>query len=128
MQKEKRSALFENNLAQTVEPSRNRLLVIGEHSLELLHKLVGISLGEGERRKETQGVGARAASEDVLLLDEAGADVLVGHIELYAYHEASATNIYNMWQSLSLETAHKIAAYLGGIVDEVLLLDNIQYG
>ena len=128
MQKEKRSALFENNLAQTVEPSKNRLLVIGEHSLKLLHKLVGIGLGEGERRKEAQGVGARAASEDVLLLDEAGADVLVGHIELYAYHEASAANIYNMWQSLGLETAHKIAAYLGGIVDEVLLLDNIQYG
>lgn len=128
MQKEKRSALFENNLAQTVKPSRNRLLVIGEHSLKLLHKLVGIGLGEGERRKETQGVGARAACEDVLLLDEAGADVLVGHIELYAYHEASATNIYNMWQSLGLETAHKIAAYLGGIVNEVLMLDNIQYG
>ena len=127
MQKEKRSALFENNLAQTVEASRNRLLVIGEHSLELLHKLVGISLGEGERRKEAQGVGARAASEDVLLLDEAGADVLVGDIEFYAYHEASATNIYDMWQSLSLEAIHKIAAYLGGIVDEVLLLDNIQY-
>ena len=128
MQKEKRSALFENNLAQTVESSRNRLLVIGEHSLKLLHKLVGIGLGEGERRKETQGVGARAACENVLLLDEAGADVLVGHIEFYAYHEASATNIYDMWQSLSMETAHKIAAYLGGIVDEVLLLDNIQYG
>ena len=128
MQKEKRSALFENNLAQTVEPSRNRLLVIGEHSLEFLHKLVGISLGEGERRKEAQGVGTRAACKDVLLLDEAGADVLVGHIELYAYHEASATNIYDMWQSLGLETAHKIAAYRGGIVDEVLLFDNIQYG
>ena len=128
MQKEKRSALFENNLAQTVEPSRNRLLAIGEHSLEFLHKLVGISLGEGERRKEAQGVGARAASEDVLLLDEAGADVLVGDIEFYAYHEASATNIYDMWQSLSLEAIHKIAAYLGGIVDEVLLFDNIQYG
>ena len=52
-------------------------MVIGEHSLKLLHKLVGIGLGEGERRKEAQGVGARAASEDVLLLDEAGADVLV---------------------------------------------------
>lgn len=103
-------------------------MVIGEHSLKLLHKLVGIGLGEGERRKEAQGVGARAASEDVLLLDEAGADILVGDIELYAYHEASATNIYDMWQSLSLETAHKIAAYLGGIVDEVLMLDNIQYG
>ena len=128
MQKEKRSALFENNLAQTVEPSRNRLLVIGEHSLKLLHKLVGIGLGEGERRKETQGVGARATCEDVLLLDEAGADVLVGHIEFYAYHEASAANIYDMWQSLGLETAHKIAAYLGGIVDEVLLFYNIQYG
>lgn len=128
MQKEKRSALFENNLAQTVEPSRNRLLIIGEHSLEFLHKLVGIGLGEGERRKETQGVGARAACENVLLLDEAGADVLVGHIELYAYHEASATNIYDMWQSLGLETAHKIAAYLGGIVNEMLMLDNIQYG
>ena len=127
MQKEKRSALFENNLAQTVEPSRNRLLVIGEHSLEFLHKLVDIGLGEGERRKETQGVGARAACENVLLLDEAGADVLVGDIEFYAYHEASATNIYDMWQSLGLETAHKIAAYLGGIVDEVLLFYNIQY-
>ena len=123
MQKEKRSALFENNLAQTVEPSRNRLLVIGEHSLKLLHKL-----SQCERRKEAQGVGARAASEDVLLLDEAGAEVLVGHIELYAYHEASATNIYDMWQSLGLKTAHKIAAYLGGIVDEVLLFYNIQYG
>ena len=69
-----------------------------EYFSKFADELVGFALGEGQWREQSQGVGARAAGEHVLLLNEACAHLLVGHIELNAYHESAASHLRHMGQ------------------------------
>ena len=63
----------------------------------------------------------------MLLLDESVAYLLIGDVQFNTYHKATAPHIDNMGKSLGLKAAHEVAADLGSIVNEVLVLYDIKH-
>ena len=55
----------------------------------------------------------------MLFLDESGAWLLVGDIQLDAYHQTSSTNIHHMGKVHVLQLCHDVLAHLGCILHEV---------
>ena len=87
--------------------------------------------GETERRQETQHVGASAAREAVLLLDERHTHVLVRTAEVDAYHQSFATYVKYLLWAFCLEfpkLSHEVVAHRARVLHKVLVLHHIEHG
>ena len=99
-----------------------------EYFSKFADELVGFALGEGQWREQSQGVGARAAGEHVLLLNETRAHILVGHIEFNAYHESAAAHLRHVGQVCASELLNEVFSHCVGVINEVFILHDVENG
>ena len=100
--------------------------VSAQHFLEPLEEEAGLVHGQAERRQEADDVGAAHARKDVLLLEQAQAQVFDGFVELEADHQAAAAYVLDLGQFLQL--VQQVGTYTGGILDQVFLLHDVEHG
>jgi hypothetical protein len=62
---------------------------------EFFEEFVGLGHREAEGREEAEDVGAGAAREDVLIKEQALAQLLVGFGKFDTYHKAAASHLFN---------------------------------
>ena len=97
-----------------------------EQRFQAADEVAGFFAAQAERRKEADHVGPAGAGEDVLLIDEALAQLFDRIVKLHSDHEALSAHLAYAGQMFQL--VHEVRTHGGGILDKVFAFDYVEHG